>query len=61
MSEETYLDSLYDNALIKIAIKDNVGLTFDELDAMSSDKDDATLRYAFQDDHEDEDEDDDDD
>jgi len=31
MSEETYLDSLYDNALIKSAMKDNVGLTFDEL------------------------------
>jgi len=61
MSEETYLDSLYDSTLIKSAMKDNVGLAFDELDDMSSDEDDATLRYPFQDVHEDEDEDEDDD
>ncbi len=61
VSEETYLDSLFDNALIKSAMKDNVALTFDALDAMSSDEDDAALRYAFQDVREDEDEDEDDD
>ena len=46
--------------MLKSSMKDNVDLTFDELDDMSSDEDDTALRYAFQYAHEDEDDEDED-
>jgi hypothetical protein len=62
MSEETYLDSLYDNALMKSAMHDDdIGVTLDGLDNMNSDEDNEALQYEFQhvddDGYEDEDDD----